>query len=208
MKANARKKKADCIDVDVAALVSLRHDCVGCKGLNRCCCATYEICVTQAELRNIVGVMPQASRFCPHLKAGDGFDNVFERLERGLFSIDTTEEGLCLFAYHSDDGIRCSLHSTALMLDLPAIRLKPTACILWPLALSSGPSQFLSVHDDAFRFKCNSKRNAGGRRLCGAVGDLIESSFGAEFREQIQLAAANGLRRTTVPLHGPLAGGQ
>jgi hypothetical protein len=78
------------VEVDVESLLTIENRCNGCAGGERCCCASYEVCVTTAEVKRIIKVLPEAARFCPHLMIDGGYDNVFEEEEPGIFSIDTT----------------------------------------------------------------------------------------------------------------------
>ncbi len=109
---------------------------------------TYEVCVTKAEMDRIIEVLPAAARLCPHLKSGKGFDNVFDEVEPGVYAIDTTEDGLCLFAYVFRNKYRCSLHTVALERGLPLGKVKPKACLLWPMTFSEG-EELLSLTEDA-----------------------------------------------------------
>ena len=174
--------------VDVQALAELDHRCDPrfCS-IDRCCCARYEVCIRPAELSRIVGFLPQAARFCPELRSGKGFDNIFDDLGQGLCCLDTTEEGLCVLAYGKRGRVRCSLHSAAEALGLPAHRAKPQACVLWPLALSSARPRVLSVDPDVYGFGCATRRPAGAA-LCGAVVETLERVFGAAFRKRVEKA--------------------
>src|SRR5512147_2041483 len=95
------------VEVDVESLLSIENRCMGCARGERCCCSSYEVCVTFAEMKRIIRFLPEAARYCPHLLTTSGYDNVFEEEEPGLFSIDTTEDGLCLFAYWSHGRTHC-----------------------------------------------------------------------------------------------------
>src|SRR5512138_522236 len=112
------------VDVDIESLLSLENRCEGCVKGQKCCCASYEVCATAAEVRRIIKVMPAAARYCPHLLTAGGYDNVFEEEEPGLFSLDTTEDGLCVFAYWSRGRTHCSLHTVAGELGLPLEQVK------------------------------------------------------------------------------------
>lgn len=156
------------VDIDVLSLLSIENHCNGCAKGERSCCASYEVCVTTAELKRIIKVLPEAARLSPHLLTKRGYDNVFEEVEPGLFSIDTTEDGLCLFAYWSPHRIHCSLHTVARTLGLPLSQVKPMACLLWPLHFSEG-REVLAITDDAFLFTCNIRKAPGSRSLSHGV---------------------------------------
>ena len=98
----------------------------------------------------IIRVLPEAAKLCPHLKTNHGYDNVFEYVEPGLYALDTTEDGLCLLAYVADHRIRCSLHTVGTNLGLPLAKVKPEACLLWPLSLSEGDEVLSLAGDCAF----------------------------------------------------------
>lgn len=185
------------VDVDVESLLSLSNTCAGCSKGEKCCCSSYEVCVTTAEMKRILRVLPEAAKYCPHLLNAGGYDNVFEEEEPGLLSIDTTEDGLCLFAYWYHGRTRCSLHTAAVTLGLPLERVKPKVCLLWPLHFSEG-SEALAMIDDAFLFACNGRRAPGSRSLSPGIAEAIELVYGEGCGTQVQQAAQNGDRRTLL----------
>lgn len=199
-------KRTKHINVDLNAISAMSYRCSGCTSIDACCCAKYEVCVNTREMRAIIGIFPLAAEYCPWLKDKNGFDNVFDEAERGSFVIDTHENGLCVFAYHCDSGIRCSLHSVAEQIGTPPHLLKPFVCSLWPLALPEPPNATLSICDDAFQFHCNKTRKEKGGAISPAILDSIEKLLGVAAYSQILKAANKGLRATRVPLRGPLAG--
>jgi hypothetical protein len=150
-------------------------------------------------MENIVGMMPAAARLCPRLMDDGGFVNVFEEEEGNRFSLEVTENGLCVFAYRSGKGIRCSLHSAALGADLPVRSVKPEACLLWPLSLSEGKEPVLSVEEDVFSFVCNRRRNADdGGLICGEVMRILKTVFGEQAAREAEKAAVSGRRWVKV----------
>ena len=185
------------VDVDVESLRLLENRCNGCAKGERCCCASYEVCVTTAELKRIIRVLPEAAKFCPHLLTVGGYDNVFEEEEPGLFSIDTTENGLCLFAYWSHHRSHCSLHTVAVTLGLPLAEVKPKVCLLWPMHFSEGRG-VLSLINDAFLFACNARKRPGSRSLSPGFVEAIELVYGEGCGTQVKDAAKNGDRRVLL----------
>lgn len=185
------------VEVDVESLLSLENRCNGCARGERCCCSSYEVCVSTAELKRIIKVLPEAARFCPHLLATRGYDNVFEEEEPGLFSIDTTEDGLCLFAYRSHHRTHCSLHTAAVMLGLPLEQVKPKVCLLWPMHFSEG-EEVLAMISDGFLFKCNARKAPGSRSLSPGFVEAIELVYGEGCGAQVKHAAESGDRRTLL----------
>jgi hypothetical protein len=138
-------------------------------------------------MKTISGALPLAAKCCPGLKDGNDYDNVFDEVERGVFAIDTHEDGLCVFAYHEHAEIRCSLHSAALQTGMSPHLLKPSACSLWPLILRQPPDAALSICDDALQFPCNRKVKAG--TISHEILDSIEKLLGVEACSQILKAA-------------------
>lgn len=197
-----RKKRArqNSVDVDLASLLAIDHACTGCTPKELCCCARYEVCITNKELNRIIEVLPEIVKICPHLKAGEGFDNLFDEVEPGLFALDTTEKGLCLLAFVSGNKIRCSLHTAAAKLGLPLQQVKPKACLLWPLSFSEG-AELLSIDEDALSFPCTTRRAKPSRRLCAAFGESIEIVYGKGLGRQVENDARKGARRTTLISH-------
>jgi hypothetical protein len=185
------------VHVDIASLLSIDHACDGCGKNERCCCATYEVCVTKKEMDRIIEVLPAAARLCPHLKAGKGYDNVFDEVEPGVYALDTTEDGLCLFAYVSQNKLRCSLHTVAMTLGLPLGKVKPKACLLWPMNFSEG-EELLSLTEDALSFRCNSRRRKASLRMCPSFVEAIEVVYGEGCGTIVEQEAAKGLRRTML----------
>jgi hypothetical protein len=199
---NRRKKRPpqhrrSSVEVDVESLLSIENQCTGCARGRKCCCSSYEVCVTTAEMKRIIKFLPEAARYCPHLLTTSGYDNVFEAEEPGLFSIDTTEDGLCLFAYWSHGRTRCSLHTVAMDLGLPLEQVKPKVCLLWPLHFSDG-DEVLAMIDDALLFSCNARKAPGSRSLCPGFAEAIELVYGEGCGAQVRQAAENGDRRTLL----------
>ncbi len=185
------------VEVDVESLLSLDNRCGGCVRGELCCCSTYEVCVTTAEMKRIIKVLPDAAKFCPHLVAAGGYDNVFEEEEPGLFSIETDESGLCLFAYWSHGRTQCSLHTVAAERSLPLEQVKPKVCLLWPMHFSDG-DEVLAAINDAFLFRCNSRKSPGARDLSAGFVEAIDQVYGAGCGDQVKQAAENGERRTLL----------
>jgi len=185
------------VEVDVESLLTLENLCEGCVKGEKCCCSSYEVCITTAEMKKIIKVLPEAAKFCPHLLTTGGYDNLFEEEEPGLYSIDTTEAGLCLFAYWSHHRIHCSLHTVALTLGLPLVQVKPKVCLLWPMHFSEG-NEVLAVSDDAFLFRCNARKTSGTRSLSLGFVESIELVYGEGCGIQVKHAAENGDRRTLL----------
>jgi hypothetical protein len=143
------------VGVDLKAIRTIDHECVGCPTVAKSCCAKYDVCVTDAELQRIIPFLPEISKLCPHLKTEEGYANVFEEAEKGFHSIDTHEDGLCVFAHMADGLIRCSLHTVEKNLGLPLGSVKPSVCILFPLTFEGNT---LTLHDDALGCDCSSPR--------------------------------------------------
>jgi hypothetical protein len=197
MKKKRQERQYGSIEVDVESLLSIENDCKGCARGERCCCSSYEVCVTAAEMKRIIRVLPEAAKFCPHLLVDGGYDNVFGEEEDGLFSIDTNEEGLCLFAYWSHRRIHCSLHSVAVRLALPLEQVKPKVCLLWPMHFSEG-TEVLAATGDAFLYACNTRKTSGSRSLCHGFAEAIDMVYGAGCGAQVMKAAEDGERRALL----------
>jgi hypothetical protein len=192
----AGRKKA--VSVDLVSLLQVEHRCRGCTQDERCCCSSYEVCVTEAEMRQIIQVLPEAAKLCRHLKTDHGYDNVFEYVGPGLYALDTTEDGLCLLAYVADNKIRCSLHTVGTMLGLPLRKVKPKACLLWPMSLSEG-DEVLTLASDALSFRCTTRRKKRSKRLSPAFREAIELIYGDGIGSQLEKEDGIGARRTSLP---------
>lgn len=193
------------LEIDVAGICSVIHNCTGCPGESKRCCSSYEVTINSKELQNIIGCIPLAARFCSHLKSHYVYENVFEQISRGLYCIDTNEDGTCVFSYLEGNRIVCSLHTVAEQLGIPFRKAKPESCLLWPLAIFEGETRILSIHDDAFEFSCNTRNTKGRFSLCPSIAKNIERVFGVEFRNELQDVANKRLHWTSIPLRGPLA---
>jgi len=182
------------ITVDLTALAGIVHECCGCTQVEACCCARFDICITAEEMERIVGLLPEVARHCPHLLDEDGYRNVFEETDDGLFSIDTAESGLCVFAYQEKGPavIRCALHRVAGDLGIPLKDLKPSPCILWPLALSEPGNNQLSVCSDALLFRCNRCCEEQQQEISSRLLETVECLYGASARDTISKAFVKG----------------
>ena len=156
--------------------------------------------MTADELERIIPVLPEAARFCPQLDTGEGYDNIFDEVEPGLFAIDTDEDGLCLLAFRSKGRIRCSLHAAASSLGLSPEKVKPKACILWPMNFSEG-KEVLSLVGDALAFHCTTPRKGRSRKLSHAFVEAAASVYGMDVGEWMEQEATKGALRTTVSRH-------
>jgi hypothetical protein len=153
-------------------------------------------------MKTIIGALPLAARYCPGLENEDGFENIFDEVERGVFAIDTHENGLCVFAYQCHSGIRCALHSAALEIGLSPHLLKPSSCTLWPLVMRSPPDAALSICDDALQFPCNRKVKAG--HISPELLDSLEKLLGVAASGQILKGAQAGHKRARIALPVPM----
>ncbi len=195
------RKKLQSIEIDVTGICSVAHDCAGCPRESKRCCSCYEVTITSKELQKIVACMPLAAHLCSDLKSHDGYENVFDQISPGLYFIDTTDDGTCVFAYHEGDKILCSLHTAAEKLRIPIRDAKPEACLLWPLALyEEGETTMLTIHDDALEFICNVPNSRKSFSLCPSLAKNIERVFGPEFRFEVQDAAKKGVQWTRIHL--------
>lgn len=189
--------KRSSVEVDVGSLLSFENRCGGCARGDTCCCSSYEVCVTTEEMKRIIKVLPEAARYCSHLATAGGYDNVFEQEEPGLFSIDTDEDGLCLFAYWFRGRIRCSLHTVAMERGWPLERVKPKVCLLWPMHFSEG-EEVLALISDAFQFSCNTRKEAGSGEMSPGLLEAIDRVYGEGCAAQVLQAAGRGDRRTLL----------
>jgi len=192
-----RKKplRRSVVQVDLASILSINHTCEGCRKGQPCCCSSFEVCVTTRELDRIISVLPAVAKLCPDLALDGGYDNIFEEVEPGLFAIDTTEEGRCLFAYWSGKKTRCALHTASVALGYALEDVKPKACLLWPMSFSEG-EELLSLADDALSFHCNTPKSRGSRLVSTALADAIACVYGEEFKERVKKAIGKGTRST------------
>lgn len=182
------------VDVDVASLAAVENSCPGCRKGEPSCCSTFDVCVTGVEMERIIRVLPEAAKYAPHLLVDGGFDNVFEAAGGGLYSIDTDEDGVCVFACWVDGRNRCSLHAAATALGLALRDVKPKHCMLWPIHVSGGREE-LAVPGEVLRFRCNVRAPKGSRRVSPALLDAIDKVYGRGCGDKVAAAAARGEKR-------------
>ena len=197
---NRKGNPGNAVDIDIASLCSVEHTCDGCASAASCCCSTYEVCVSPAEMRRIIRIMPEVVKLCPHLEMDDGFDNVFEYVEPGLYAIDTTEDGLCLFAYKARKKIQCALHTVGVQRGIPLAQVKPKACLLWPMTYSEG-AEALSLTDDALCFHCNAPKRKGSRSISASLTEAIDCVYGEGCGGLVEQAARKGDKRLKLVRH-------
>ncbi len=173
------------VGIDYKSICSIDHECVGCPIGTKSCCAKYDVCVSEAELKRIIPVLPEAAKLCPHLKTDDGYANVFEEAEKGQYAIDTHDDGLCVFAYLNNGLVRCSLHTVEKNLGLPLGSVKPGVCILFPLTFSEDGKD-LTLHDDALSCECSSLRREPSRRISRALVETIRHFGGAVIGQSVE----------------------
>ncbi|MCP4692642.1 MAG: DUF3109 family protein [Desulfobacterales bacterium] len=178
----------DGIEIDMEAIYSIHHECLPEKCKNsKSCCASYLVSIDENELENITGWMPEAATFCPGLKSGSGYKNVFEEEDDdNLFSLDAADDDACVFAYLNEENqTLCSLHSAALEMGEPPAKVKPRSCTLWPLAVSDGHPTLLTIDASAFSFICNSRRTGDPDQLSPQIAEIIEDLFGKKFLDEL-----------------------
>jgi hypothetical protein len=160
---------------DLKKIKSIDHCCTGCRSPAKCCCARYDILISEAEMQRILNIFPLAASYCPNLAKDGEWLNVFEDAEDGQIRIDTDENELCVFAYRQKKLIRCALHSVAVDLKIPVTHVKPFHCLLWPLAVSEGAEPAVSIQENALDFPCNRRRES--EHVCASIAETIQLLF-------------------------------
>ncbi|MFT5122100.1 MAG: hypothetical protein ACI9TH_002671 [Kiritimatiellia bacterium] len=180
---HTRYQKIEGLLVDLDALQSIHHryDPEQCKAIN-CCCSTYEVTLGKREVDRIVDYIPLAAAYAPGLMEDGVFLNPFDKIERHKWSIDTDEDGCCVFAYKDkNDETRCSIHTAAMDLGKNPFHIKPESCALWPLAFTEGRPKTLTVMPGVLKFPCNTLRAQRDGTLDEGIAELIEKLFGHRF---------------------------
>ncbi len=191
----SHRGKKGAVQVDIRSLLSIENTCPGCSPNEQSCCSTYDVCITAAEMERIIRYLPDAAEYCPHLRTEGGYDNIFEEEERGFYTLDTHEDGLCVLAYWVDGRTQCSLHTIAKSRGLALAAIKPKCCLLWPLRFSE-INELLNVVDEAAEFRCNTRKRPGSRVISPSFIGSIELVYGKGCGTQVQLAAEQGERTT------------
>jgi len=184
------------IEADLERIFLPEHYCDGCVAGGRCCCASYNIHISAEEMECLLGLLPELARYCPHLEDGNGYVNVFDEAESGLYAVDTDESGLCVFAYRENGGTWCAVHSAALDVGFDLDEIKPWPCLLWPLTLVESSPLLLTVESDVFDYHCNREspdplnNRSMKRHLASLLGEekaqaLLETRRQGKSRERI-----------------------
>lgn len=169
--------------IDAGGLAGLGHECRPERCVERSCCAEFEPFIEPDEIERVVGYLPLAARWVPDLEADD---NIFDDERSGALIIEESEEGFCRLAFRDGrGGPRCALHAAALELRADPYRIKPRACVLWPLALSGDDPPILSVQTDAPAFPCNRARPPKPP-LDPNVAAIVAAVFGRDLTDRIE----------------------
>jgi hypothetical protein len=100
----------------------------------------------------------------------------------------------CVFAYPSEEGLRCGLHTAADTLGLPLAAIKPSPCRLFPLVVleHGGRTILTASYGDVsaalggppeHRLACLALPDAP--RLYESCRDALEETFGAPFYRRL-----------------------
>ena len=160
---------------DLDTIKSIDHQCTGCRSKKKCCCASYNIFVSETEMQRILNIYPLLAAYCAHLMVDGEFDNVFEESDDGSIRIDTDEDGLCVFAYRQAGMIRCAIHTVATDQGIPLADIKPFHCLLWPLAISSETKNMVTLQENALEFPCNRTNKSG--TICQSIQETLQVLF-------------------------------
>ena len=160
---------------DFDAIKSIYHECRGCHSKTDCCCASYNIFISEEEMQRILNIFPLIIGYCPDLVVDGEFDNVFEESDDGLIQLDTDENGLCVFAYRHEEMIRCALHTAANDMGIAIEDIKPFHCLLWPMAVSSGSEPLVSIQENALDFPCNHPQKPD--HICQSLEETLQVLF-------------------------------
>ena len=161
--------------IDLDRIKNIDHCCTGCESSTECCCARYDILISEDEMQQILNIFPLAASYCPNLMQNGELLNVFEDTEDGQIRIDTDENELCVFAYRQKGLIWCALHSVALDLGVPVSQVKPFHCLLWPLAVCEETETVISIQHNALDFPCNRTKNS--EVICKSLQETLELLF-------------------------------
>jgi hypothetical protein len=124
-------------------------------------------------------MLPLVAKYLPNLRLNEGFENLFEPIEPGLYAIEQDENGVCRLACRERGRLLCSLHRAALDLGLEPAWVKPRACTLWPLILGRRDSRLvLSIDPSAESFPCVRLCSHSRSKPCPAVTDIVRALFG------------------------------
>ncbi len=177
---NHRKKKWN---IDIEEIFSIRHSCEP-KNCNGSCCGCFDVVVDAEEVDRILDYLTLAAKYCKNLFDGDQFINPFEESDNGFFSLETLEDGVCVFFFSNDSGEGlCSLHVAALEIGVEPYEVKPLVCSLWPLAITNAKPYYISIDDASLEFECCHEQ-ASNNELCPNVADIFKKVFGSKVLSQ------------------------
>ncbi len=100
----------------------------------RTCCVGLAVELSRKEVRAIDTLMDELAAVLPHLRDGDGYDNVFVE-DPPHFMIESDGDGACPFLVTTRRHSLCGIHSLALRTGRSVPSVKPAACRHWPVTL-------------------------------------------------------------------------
>lgn len=116
-------------------LVSYRFLCNSkeCVMSNECCCKIFDVEISPREMQHIISIMDIISNYCPNLKTGKYYKNVFAEEDK-RYTIDKKANEYCVFSYFDKSGdLKCAVHSAALEIHKDPYYYKPFVCSVWPV---------------------------------------------------------------------------
>jgi hypothetical protein len=99
----------------------------------RTCCVGLAVELSRKEVRAIDSLMDELATMLPHLRDGDGYDNVF--VEDPPHYMIESDDGACPFLVTTRKHALCAIHTLALETGRPVPSVKPAACRHWPVTL-------------------------------------------------------------------------
>jgi hypothetical protein len=102
----------------------------------RTCCVGLAVELSRKEVRAIDSLMDELAALLPHLRDGDGYENVFVD-DPPHYMIETDDGGACPFVVRTRKHSLCGIHTLALQTGRPVPSVKPAACRHWPVTLEA-----------------------------------------------------------------------
>ncbi|OPZ17605.1 MAG: hypothetical protein BWZ10_01172 [candidate division BRC1 bacterium ADurb.BinA364] len=160
------------------------------------CCSTFDVRVAPDEVKRIEPMLPRIKERFPYIaraidqEGGEWWHYDAEDYNKTL---NIKENGGCIFLGPRENGIfPCALHALALEDGLDPKRLKPSACIMYPLfMIELDDNEYLltctcaethpvicGAETEHHDFPCLNPNGKAAEPLYKAMGGVIEMMFG------------------------------
>jgi Protein of unknown function (DUF3109) len=161
-----------------------------CTKNKKCCCGIFFVDTTAKKVKRIFDIFDSISEFCPALKDGNKYVNPFEEDENNRYSVETKDDGYCIFSYFDKTAaLKCAIHSAALKLDADPFFYKPLPCAIWPVTVfKEKDDRTIVCLDTETQSTCLKKKNNIDNTIDPALLKNLELLLGESLSRALQNA--------------------